>query len=245
MTTRRINAGEALAGAFAADDEAMPRRDYPLRLDSAQRMIASGVAASVATRLYGIDQDKPYVPRNVGLNQMEIAPLTRNTALRLAPELLALHNLIQYQHWNAAELLADADANRPFVRKWDLSFIAIEGKAPIAMSVSFQRGPLFQGLCDIYLHRLVVVAHRRRQKIGKSMVFRTCEAALQAGLSPETPLRAQTPRETHDTPSHYFYRSLGFVESGSKTYSDRVDSIYESSLFDVIAHNWPRYGVHR
>ncbi len=56
MTTRRIDAGEALAGAYAADDEARPGWDYPLRMESAQRMIASGVAVSVAARLYGIDQ---------------------------------------------------------------------------------------------------------------------------------------------------------------------------------------------
>jgi N-acetylglutamate synthase-like GNAT family acetyltransferase len=105
--------------------------------------------------------------------EMVIITLNKRNAIQYQKELLHVHNIIPYQHWDAKDLLSEKDDKRYFSNKWDTSTFAMDqhGGNVIGICISF-----FNKLKDVkslYIHRLAVSESNRRQGVGTALIART------------------------------------------------------------------------
>jgi GNAT superfamily N-acetyltransferase len=173
------------------------------------------------------------------IEHYRIHSLTNEVAGTIPEEIIELHNLIPFQHWTIGELFASGDKSRNYYLKWQLSHFATLGKRVVGVCIGFFDRDSKPADPFFYIHRIVVAKKHRRQKIGSSLVKAFCHTALEASQTSYTVV-VQTPMpgpESDAISAFKFYKTIGFVPVGVKSYPNRLDIIFQQRIEALLSSN--------
>jgi ribosomal protein S18 acetylase RimI-like enzyme len=166
-----------------------------------------------------------------------IQQLTKSIASEKSNAIVNLHNAIPYQHWTAADLLAERDAKRRYHFKWRLSHVAEADSNIVGLCIAFFDCDSTPAHSYLYLHRIVVAEHFRRRGIGTRLIDQTCRSFLAITADKTYRVLLQTPRPAPlfaTTSPKCFYERLGFSIVGEKEYGNRTDLVMQSTIGQVL-----------
>ncbi len=130
------------------------------------------------------------------------------------------------------QLLLEERADRVFYKKWEHSFILIDGEVFVGIIIGYEReseGNDQYPHNSMYLSDLAVSSEYQRQGIGTFLVGKWLEHNRQVGfleLDDELRFSVQTNKADWNAHVQKLYEGFGFEKVAEKAYGNRVDNVY-------------------
>lgn len=153
-----------------------------------------------------------------------VQQLTKEYAKSNSDALLLIHNIIPYVSWRRADLLSEiSSTNVQYVRKWELSYVALQGDTIVGLLIAYERAPMTNHpFKAVYIHRLAIDPLFQGIGIGSSLVSYAIKQYR--NVSPAVGfVSVQTNDEPRNSKVLSFYESLGFKKYMNVHYPDKLD----------------------
>jgi ribosomal protein S18 acetylase RimI-like enzyme len=129
-------------------------------------------------------------------------------------------------------LLQEKKGERILHKKWEHSFILLDGENFVGIIVGYERdaeGNNQYPYNTIYLNDLAVSAEYQKRGLGKFLVHRWLDENTRIGfleLEGELRFSVQTNSASSNAHVQKLYESFGFKKIAEKVYDNRVDTVY-------------------
>lgn len=169
---------------------------------------------------------------SIGKNFQAI-PFTPDLAEKYHVEICdALDQIPEVEPHTLEQLLMEHKGDRIFHKKWEHSFILLDGDQFVGIAIGYEREAEDNDQYpqpSIYMNDLAISENYQQQGLGKLLIKLWLEKNTETGfLELDGRLRFSVQTNSAEWNSHVqrLYESFGFIKIAEKEYDNRTDNIY-------------------
>jgi ribosomal protein S18 acetylase RimI-like enzyme len=165
----------------------------------------------------------------------KLCRLTKDVARANSQELLLIHNIIPYVHWETDDLLADiSPKGLSYDNKWQLSFIVYDKSKIVGLLIAYIRSSTdAHPINSIYIHRLAISSDHQGKGVGRQLLLNAIKyyAGRFSSISTYT---VQTNDEEANDRVIKFYETVGFQRFMPVRYPEKLDILLRLESDEAI-----------
>ena len=171
-----------------------------------------------------------------------VCQLTKQIAKHNSTQLILIHNIIPYVHWETSDLLADSSPKGITYRhKWELSFVVFDQNQVVGFLIAYMRGISdTHPFESIYIHRLAVAPDHQGIGVGSKLL----QIALNS-YAHEFPNILTYTVQTNDEEANKkvieFYQLAGFRRFLPVHYPEKLDILMKLARVNMLADDPIRF----